>query len=425
MTARMMIALGVTIFMIVMIVRNKLPFGVPPLLACLLLVAFGVADIRTAFAGFSNPTIVMLVEFMVIIAALQKTSFLAAFKRTILNMAEKGGFKAYMLLILIVMLGCSLFGTGSTAYYVMIIGLLSTIPRAGKLSPAKVILTAGFAANHPLLPVNTALQYGIVIAVLESAGISADISAVRFAAVNLFLSLGFLLNCLLQYRLLPEHDILPADSRQGVSGAETAALPKWKEYVTYAVFVAAVIGMLSQSVTGDAGYAFAGLAAAALLIAGVMDLREIREAISSPIILMCAGVIGVSNVLGATGLTSLIGSAAAELLGAHISPFLLVLGFCVMTGLLATLTGSQTGTVYIFAPLAISTCVSLGLDPTAAACAIVLAGWCGSILPVDGMAAMIMSTGNYSIREFCKFTIPQYLIRLLALTAGALIVFPM
>lgn len=134
--------------------------------------------------------------------------------------------------------------------------------------------------------------------------------------------------------------------------------------------------MLSQSVTGDAGYAFAGL-------------------------------------------------AAAELLGAHISPFLLVLGFCVMTGLLATLTGSQTGTVYIFAPLAISTCVSLGLDPTAAACAIVLAGWCGSILPVDGMAAMIMSTGNYSIREFCKFTIPQYLIRLLALTAGALIVFPM
>lgn len=33
--------------------------------------------------------------------------------------------------------------------------------------------------------------------------------------------------------------------------------------------------------------------------------------------------------------------------------------------------------------------------------------------------------GDYNIREFWKFTIPQYFIRLLALTAGSLIMFPM
>ena len=41
------------------------------------------------------------------------------------------------------------------------------------------------------------------------------------------------------------------------------------------------------------------------------------------------------------------------------------------------------------------------------------------------MPAMVMGVGNYSSKEFCKFTIPQYFIRLLFLTAGALIVFPM
>ena len=96
-----------------------------------------------------------------------------------------------------------------------------------------------------------------------------------------------------------------------------------------------------------------------------------------------------------------------------------------INGVLATMTGSTIGTVYVFAPLAIATCTNLGLDPTAAACAIVVSGWCGHFLPIDGMPAMVMGVGDYNIKEFWKFTIPQYFIRLLALTAGALIVFPM
>ncbi len=51
------------------------------------------------------------------------------------NMAKKGGYKAYVLIILIVMLGTSLFGTGSTAYYVLVIGLLSALPENKALPP--------------------------------------------------------------------------------------------------------------------------------------------------------------------------------------------------------------------------------------------------------------------------------------------------
>ena len=99
-------------------------------------------DIKTAFGGFSNSTIVMLASFMAIIAALQKTSFIVKFKALMYNMANKGGFKAYVLLIVIVMLGCSLFGTGSTAYYVLVIGLLSTLPYNKQLPPSKVLMPA-------------------------------------------------------------------------------------------------------------------------------------------------------------------------------------------------------------------------------------------------------------------------------------------
>ncbi|RHT56491.1 membrane transport protein [Clostridium sp. AM29-11AC] len=426
MTTQMIIALAITAFMVVLIMMDKLPFGAPPLLACLLLVIFGIADIKAAFGGFSNATIVMLAEFMAIIAALQKTSFIAAFKRTMFNIANKGGLKAYLLMTLIVMLGCSLFGTGSTAYYVMVIGLLSTLPYSKKLPPSKVVMTAGFAANHPLIPFNTALQYGIVIAVLNSAGVMAQVSVAKFAVVNFFLSVGFLLNCVIQYKFLPDHPISAAsEDAAKVQEAAAVSLPKWKENVTYIVFVVAVIGMLLQSTIGDAGYAIAGLSVAVILVTGVMDFKEIRDAISAPIILMSAGVIGVADALGSTGLTDLVGSTVANMLGTNVNPFVMIFVFCILTSVLATLTGSTIGTVYVFAPLAIATCTSLGLDPTAAACAIVISGWCGHFLPIDGMPAMVMGVGNYSSKEFCKFTIPQYFIRLLFLTAGALIVFPM
>lgn len=157
MTAPMIIALAITALMIILIMIDKLPFGVPPLLACLLLVLFGVADIKTAFAGFSNATIVMLASFMAIMTALQKTSLIVTFRKTMYNMANRGGFKSYVLLILVVMLGASLFGTGSTAYYVLAIGLLSTIPYNEKLPGSKIMMPSGFAANHPLIPLNLSL----------------------------------------------------------------------------------------------------------------------------------------------------------------------------------------------------------------------------------------------------------------------------
>ena len=424
MTVPMIIALLVTAFMVWLIMTDKVPFGAAPLIACALMVLFGVTDIATAFRGFSNSSIVMLASFMVIIAALQKTRFIAAFKRAILRMASKGGYKAYVLIILVVMLGTSLFGTGSTAYYVMVLGLLSTIPSTQALPRSKFLMPAGFACNHPLIPVNTALQYGYVIAVLEAGGAAMSVSLPKFAIVNLCLSLGFLIWCLVAYKFMPVKDV-PATTEAAAEAAEEAeALPAWQEYVIYGCFVAAIIGMVAQSYIGDQGYAVVATAVCVLLLTKIMNFKEICSNLGAPIILMSAGVIGVAEALGVTGLTNLVGETVAGMLGSNINPFILVFVFCVLTSVLATLTGSTIGTVLVFAPMAVATCVSLGWDPTAAASAIVVSGWCGHFLHIDGLPAMCMGLGNYTMKEFWKFTIPQYFIRLLALTAGALLLFP-
>ena len=53
MTTQMILALAILIVMITLIMFDVLPFGAPPLRACMLLVATGLSTVSEAFAGFA------------------------------------------------------------------------------------------------------------------------------------------------------------------------------------------------------------------------------------------------------------------------------------------------------------------------------------------------------------------------------------
>lgn len=116
MTMEMILALGILVLMIVLIMSDKMAFGAPPLLACLLLVVTGLANVQQAFAGFVNSSVIMIAGFMVVMAALQKTRLIGNVKSAMVSLVNRGSYKSYALLLLIVMLGASLAGTGSTGY---------------------------------------------------------------------------------------------------------------------------------------------------------------------------------------------------------------------------------------------------------------------------------------------------------------------
>ena len=86
-------------------------------------------------------------------------------------------------------------------------------------------MPAGFAANHPLLPFNTALQYGIVIAVLESAGVMANVNVFKFSVVNFILSMGFLAWCLITYKFMPDHPIAETSEEVKTQTENFVAMP--------------------------------------------------------------------------------------------------------------------------------------------------------------------------------------------------------
>lgn len=424
MTIEMILALGILVFMIVLIMSDKLAFGAPPLLACLLLVVTGLSTVQEAFAGFVNSSVIMVAGFMVVMAGLMKTSLIGRVQSTMISLVNRGGYKSYVLLLIVVMLGASLTGSGSTGYYVLILSLVSMIPYNKKMPTSKLMMPLGFATNHPLLPFNCALFYGVTVSVLETAGYKETISMPKFAIVNFILAMGFLVWSLIAYRLLPDHPITEPGEEDKKEEAEAVVLPAWKENLTIALFMLSVAGMMMMNTLGDASYVIPGLAGAILLVINVLDFKEVRDSMGAPVILMMAGVIGVADALANTGFTAMIGDLVADTIGTNFHPFFLVLIFALLTSTCATFTGSNMGSVYIFAPIAIATTISLGLSPVAAAAAVVISGWNGGYMPVDGMPAMIMGMGKYKLPEFWKYSVPMYLIRIVALTIGSVVVFP-
>jgi di/tricarboxylate transporter len=413
MTIEMILALGILVFMIVLIMSDKLAFGAPPLLACLLLVVTGLSTVQEAFAGFVNSSVIMVAGFMVVMAGLMKTSLIGRVQSTMISLVNRGGYKSYVLLLIVVMLGASLTGSGSTGYYVLILSLVSMIPYNKKMPTSKLMMPLGFATNHPLLPFNCALFYGVTVSVLETAGYKETISMPKFAIVNFILAMGFLVWSLIAYRLLPDHPITEPGEEDKKEEAEAVVLPAWKENLTIALFMLSVAGMMMMNTLGDI-----------LLVINVLDFKEVRDSMGAPVILMMAGVIGVADALANTGFTAMIGDLVADTIGTNFHPFFLVLIFALLTSTCATFTGSNMGSVYIFAPIAIATTISLGLSPVAAATAVVISGWNGGYMPVDGMPAMIMGMGKYKLPEFWKYSVPMYLIRIVALTIGSVVVFP-
>lgn len=435
MTLQMILALAILVIMLVLIMFDVMPFGAPPLFASVLLViastVFGADwevqwDVPYAFSGFVNSSVWMIAFFMVVMTAIQKTSLITKVKDAMSALVDKGGFKSYVLLVLVIMLGCSLVGGGNTGYYVLILSLVATLPYNKKLPTSKLLMPLGFATNHSLVPFNVALQYGIMVTILQAAGYNDETSMFGFSLVTFALTVGFFVAAVACYKLLPDHEIAAATDEQIAQRNSQGdnGLAPFQEKATVVLFAISVVCMMLMNQLGNLAYVIPGLCAFALMLLGVVDWKEFREGIFAPVVLMMAGVIPVANALADSGLTAMIGSQIASVAGG-MSPFLIVFIFSLLTSTCATFTGSNMGSVYIFAPIAVATCMQLGVNPVAAAAAVTLSGWQGGYMPVDGLPAMIFGMGNYKLSEFWKFTIPMYFIRIIALSLGAVLVFPM
>ena len=425
MTLSMIITLAIIILMVAVIISDKLPFGLPALLACGLLVVFNQADVATAFSGFTDKNVILIMGFMACMATLQKTKVIYDLKNVLGKVADKGGIAGFALVILAVMaIGNVISGT---AYYVLVISIMATIPYNKNLPNSRILMPAAFGSGMAgWLPNGVVLYTGLVASLVASAG-GGDVSVSigKFCLMNVAWSVIYLVWSIIGHKLLPDRDISASAEEVKTEQKEfVPALTNTQQTIVYIGYVIMVVAMIFlDKLPGEAGYALPLVIAGLFLCVGALDFKELLSNMFSPVMIMMASVVGVAAAMGNCGLSAFLGEKVAALLGGSPSLMVLTFVFALLTSISATLTGASFGSIFIFAPIGVALCIGLGYNPVPLALACVRAGWINWFLPIDGLPALTMGTGKYKLTEFWKFVLPLWVMMLVYYSVMSVVLF--
>ena len=422
MTLSMIITLAIVVLMVAVIISDKLPFGAPALIACALLVVTQQADVATAFSVFANNNVIMIMGFMVCTAALQKTTAIHKIKGLLNRVAKKGGVGGFVLLLFTIMVVGN-FITG-TAFYVLIISIIATIPYNKELPTSRILLPAAFCSSG-WLPNGAAMMIGIIASLVETTGHDGSISVAMYCLVNVAWSAVYLLYCVVMHRFLPDRDI--SESTAAAAKEEDKfelTITKTQEKIIYVGYVVLLIGLVFlTTLPGEIGYGLPLVIAGVYLACGAISFKEMLNNMFSPVLIMMASVIGVAAAMNNSGLSTYLGNLVGGLMGENLSLFVLVLVFGFMTSICATFTGASFGSLFIFAPIGIALSVSYGYSPIPVAYVCVAAAWINWFMPIDGLPALAMGTGKYKLTEFWTFILPLWVLKMLFTCGAACLLF--
>ena len=422
MTLSMIITLAIVVLMVAVIISDKLPFGAPALIACALLVVTQQADVATAFSGFANNNVIMIMGFMVCTAALQKTTAIHKIKGLLNRVAKKGGIGGFVLLLFTIMVVGN-FITG-TAFYVLIISIIATIPYNKELPTSRILLPAAFCSSG-WLPNGAAMMIGIIGSLVEATGHDGSISVAMYCLVNVAWSAVYLVYSVIMHRFLPDRDI--SESTAAAAKEEDKfelTITKTQEKIIYVGYVVLLIGLVFlTTLPGEIGYGLPLVIAGVYLACGAISFKEMLNNMFSPVLIMMASVIGVAAAMNNSGLSTYLGNLVGGLMGENVSLFVLVLVFGFMTSICATFTGASFGSLFIFAPIGIALSVSYGYSPIPVAYACVTAAWINWFMPIDGLPALAMGTGKYKLTEFWTFILPLWVLKMLFTCGAACLLF--
>ena len=130
----------------------------------------------------------------------------------------------------------------------MILTILATIPYSKHLPNSRLLMPGGFATGRALIPFSVAFFMGLSSSLLEGTGVEGEVTLPRYAGMVFFMSLFFLIWCLISYKLLPDHDVGAGDAvAEAEEAPAAAAMLSGKKTAPNVAFAISIIGMISPA----------------------------------------------------------------------------------------------------------------------------------------------------------------------------------
>jgi di/tricarboxylate transporter len=152
-----------------------------------------------------------------------------------------------------------------------------------------------------------------------------------------------------------------------------------------------------------------------LMITGSLKPREAYRAIDLRLVFLLAGSLALGAALEKTGLTEKLAFALSGLTGVT-GPFVVMASFFLIAVILSELM-SNSGTVALLAPVAISSALQMNINPMALLAAVTFGSSAAFAMPIGYQTSlMIFGPGGYSFKDFVRMGIPlDVILAILAL----------
>ncbi|MGN7948653.1 SLC13 family permease [Microbacterium sp. 22215] len=204
-------------------------------------------------------------------------------------------------------------------------------------------------------------------------------------------------------------DVLAVDSTEDLR----RGVPLGRGWVRAVVILAVMVVLLA---TGAVPAAVAALiAAAALVVTRTVSVAQAYRSVSWTTVVLIAGMIPLSTAFTTTGTADIVADWLLGFVGGF-GPHIALLTICLLTILLGQMV-SNTATVLIMAPIAVSVAVSLGTSVQPFMMALAVAGAASFLTPVATPAnLMVMEPGDYRFGDYWKLGLPLAALFLLVAT---------
>lgn len=423
-TTEMIIVLCILAFMVVMLLTHKLPYGVTAMICCVLFVLTGVANISTAFSGFSNSTTIMVATMIVLASALGKTSLVARLRKIMADMQGKSGLVLILALVLVTIGLSQLMGQIACMSLMMV--FIQTLDEDSDINPGRMIFVIAvvntiWTSKIPLgmgatMPGTLNSYYQGLVTEDELLGIMDYFKAGLLPAV-----VGTIY-CIFAYKLIPSPKI---DRSQIHDVKMQEAIPKRDETIIFASFLLVIVGFMINNVLGsDITNILPAVGVLILLVTKVLTLKEVTTSLTSDMVFMIAGMSVMSNVLGTSGVGELIGQTVLNILGGNPSGLFVSIVFCVFSTIMTNFL-SNMGTMALMCPIAASTAMVGGMNVQACVLIVAVSAWFAIVMPTGCASAMMaFGVGNHNPFKTMKFTLPLVLLMMVALVVGVNLFFP-
>ena len=422
----MQIVLAVALFMMVMFVWHKWPFGVTTMTCCVILAATGVIKLSTAFSGFGNKIVVLIAPMLAISVALSKTSLVGKVGSMLQTLKGKQGI--ILVLMFYAVGGILAQFIPSTAVLSIMIVFLATLGNTGELTSKRMMLpllcfVCAWKFRFPIGAGATtfAIINGFYEGIISNPKYMLTMLDPFFYAIPSMIVLG--LYCIFCWKLMPkfEGDV---DKSALKETKKAAPISHGQEMYIYVVFVVMMALMILDHWTGLLFLAPA-MAVLALLYGGALKPDETIKAMTADMIWMIAGVLVVADALGKSGAGDAIGKLVISVLGENPSSLMTMFVFSTATVVMTTFL-SNMGTQAILIPIAAAMCLSGGWDPRGIVLIIGTANMFAVGFPSgSGEAAVAYAAGGYNPVKVLRFTVPYMLLAIVSCALTAHFMYPL